>query len=90
MGNSKRPKYGGRQAGTPNKTTKEIREKIDGFINDKFEDFELSWNELSAKDKILLFEKMLSYVMPKMQTASIQLQDDERKINLPDWLNESE
>lgn len=62
---SKQIKTGGRKIGTPNKTTKQVREKINLFIDVNFDRFLKDYEQLETKDRVLLYEKMLKYILPQ-------------------------
>lgn len=63
-------KTGGRAQGTPNKVTKELRERISDFLNDNFEQFVSDFATLEADKKIAVFERLLQYSVPKMGSIS--------------------
>jgi hypothetical protein len=58
-------KTGGRNKGTPNKTTSEIRELINE-LSFKYLDDDLS--KLEPKDRLLILTKLLSYSIPRPAT----------------------
>lgn len=68
-------KTGGRRAGTPNKTTAINKQVISELIANYngsgllLEDF----MALEPRDRLMVFEKMLQYIMPKMQATAIQV-----------------
>lgn len=62
-------KKGGRTAGTPNKITATIREKLELILNECFED--LNIQELSKREKIELIGKILPFLVPKLNTISL-------------------
>ena len=57
---------GGRIAGTPNKITSSIRERIELIFNDCINDLQL--DELSNREKIELATKLLPFLIPKYAT----------------------
>lgn len=54
---------GGRVAGTKNKLTISVREKIQSILNNCIDNLDL--NELSNREKIELIGKLLPFVSPK-------------------------
>jgi len=62
-------KKGGRTAGTPNKITATIREKLELILNQCFED--LNIHELSKREKIELIGKILPFLVPKLNTITV-------------------
>ena len=77
-------KTGGRQLGTPNKTTSELRRVLKHMVDNELQNLQDNINELEPKERIELLIKLLPYVMPKVQTVSPR---DDEPIGL-DWINE--
>lgn len=69
-------KYGGRKAGTPNVTTKELRERISKIVDATFSELELM--KLTNKERIELLGKLLPYIAPKLTTITIDERKDEQ------------
>lgn len=61
----KREKTGGRIAGTPNRSTQEVRLFIQSFLERQFDNIDAIFEELSAKEKIQALTKLLPYIVPK-------------------------
>lgn len=75
------PKYGGRVKGTPNKITKDIREKL-AEITSKYYNSELFVNDIAAlepKDRVAVMEKLTNYVAPKMQSTTVDANIEAKK-----------
>ena len=68
-------KVGGRGVGTPNKTTSTVREWLSKLIDDNRNQFEDDFKQLEAKDRVLIMEKLLSYVAPKMQALDAKIEE---------------
>lgn len=77
-------KTGGRELGTPNKTTSELRRVLKHIVDDELQSLQNNINELEPKERIELLIKLLPYVMPKVQTVSAR---DGEPIGI-DWMNE--
>ena len=77
-------KTGGRELGTPNKTTSELRRALKHMVDNELQNLQDNINELEPKERIELLIKLLPYVMPKVQTVSRR---DGEPIGL-DWINE--
>lgn len=58
-------KTGGRAKGTPNKTTSAVRDWLISLINNSRSQIEKDLKSLEPKDRLLMIEKLLPYVMPK-------------------------
>ena len=76
-------KTGGREIGTPNKTTSELRKTLKHIVDDELQILQDNINELKPKERIDLLIKLLPYVMPKVQTVSAR--DGEP---LSNWMDE--
>lgn len=57
----------GRPKGTKNKITAELKDRIKSFLDNNFETVTDSFKELDAEKRILLYEKFLGYVVPKVK-----------------------
>ena len=62
---------GGRPKGTPNKITTELREWISQFINENKDQIQKDFLSLDAKDRIQMFEKLLKYALPSLQSTTL-------------------
>ncbi|MDR0371591.1 MAG: hypothetical protein LBH80_07045 [Prevotellaceae bacterium] len=72
---SKRTKTGGRKAGTPNKTTAELKGMLAGFISDKLQKFLDNFEDLAIEDQLAIIKMFLPYVIPKQSESKITLDD---------------
>ena len=63
---------GGRPKGTPNRITAELRDWISYFINDNKEKIQEDFDSLNPRDRVVLFEKLLKYALPVLQTTTLQ------------------
>ena len=77
MANTTGNKYGGREKGTPNKITKEIRKILNDLIHKELEKIEENLDALKPKQRIELLIKLMPYVLPKVEGVS--LSDSESK-----------
>lgn len=55
----------GRPKGSFNKVSKEIKEKVANFINDKINDIDGEWNKMDIRDKLKFIVELLPYVLSK-------------------------
>ena len=62
---------GGRPKGTPNKITAELRDWISNFIDSNREQIQQDWETLEPKDRVVLFEKLLKYALPTLQSTNL-------------------
>lgn len=74
-------KTGGRQAGTPNKTSAVVRGAIAKMLDEYFnsETFVSDIANLDSKDRVAAMEKFVAYVAPKLQTTTLDMTVDNKK-----------
>ncbi len=74
-------KTGGRQAGTPNKTSAVVRGAIAKMLDDYFnsDTFVSDIANLDSKDRVAAMEKFAAYVAPKLQTTTLDMTVDNKK-----------
>jgi len=73
MANTTGQKFGGRKAGTPNKTTAEIKEMINQFISGNLDDLQKNYDLLDPKDKLQFFRDLLKFVIPAKESNEINI-----------------
>jgi len=55
----------GRPPGSLNKVSKEIKEKIGSFINDKLDSIDKEWENIHTREKLKFIIELLPYVLQK-------------------------
>jgi hypothetical protein len=55
---------GGRPKGAPNKINAEMKEWISDFLTTNSKQIQLDFMELSARDRVFIFEKFMKYILP--------------------------
>ena len=88
------PKTGGRETGTPNKTTVSMKEWIQGLVNDNLGQLKTDLDALEPKDRWAVVERLMQYCTPKMQSidATVQIAEEYNQLerllkNAPDkWV----
>ena len=67
-------KTGGRQKGSPNKITTAVKDCFKKLLEDytNSETFMCDFASLEPKDRLMLVEKLASYVVPKMQSVAVE------------------
>ena len=67
-------KTGGRQKGSPNKVTSAVKECISKMLTDytNSETFLKDFAELEPKERLMIAEKLMNYVVPKMQSVEVE------------------
>lgn len=70
MANNTGIKYGGRQKGTPNKLTKELRSVLKNILYLEIEQLQEHLTNIDPKQRIELIIKIMPYVLPKVTAVS--------------------
>src|SRR5688500_12541527 len=68
-GQTNNPK--GRPKGKPNKATGDLRQWINSFIDQNRDQMQRDWKKLQPRERIFLFEKLLKYSLPTLQSTSL-------------------
>jgi hypothetical protein len=66
-------KTGGRAKGTPNKVTTDLRTWINELLDNNRGQIEKDINQLESQQRVMIFEKLLSYAVPKMQSVEAKI-----------------
>ena len=66
-------KTGGRERGTPNKVTSEVRTWLAELIDKNRKQVEKDLKELEPKDRLMILEKFMQYTTPKMQSIDAKI-----------------
>lgn len=64
----------GRPKGKPNKVTSELKSWIQELIDGNRDNFEKDLKKLEPKDRLMIIEKLMNYVVPKQQAISVEAQ----------------
>ena len=70
MANTTGNKYGGREKGTPNRMTKELRSVLKDVMHQEIEIIQDHLVQLSPKERVELLIKLMPYVLPKVENIS--------------------
>jgi hypothetical protein len=73
MANNTGKKYGGREAGTPNKLTKELRAALKNILHQEIELLPDHFDKLEPKDRLELLVKLLPFVLPKVEPENYRI-----------------
>ena len=79
-------KKGGRAKGTPNKSTSEIREAYQVFVENNIPNFEKWIERVAEKNPAKALELVTSlseYFIPKLQRTETDLTSNGKEINIP-------
>ena len=70
MANTTGNKYGGREKGTPNKLTKELRSVLKDILYQELEQIQEHLDTLNSKERVELLIKLMPYALPKVTSIS--------------------
>ena len=70
MANTTGKKFGGREKGTPNRLTKELRSALKDIVYQELEKIEEHLDELEPKERLELVLKLMPYTLPKVKNIS--------------------
>lgn len=68
-----RGKTGGRQPGSINRTTTDIKSRIANFIDEQFDSIADDMSQLEPKERVTAYLKLMEYVVPKQREQKIDL-----------------
>ena len=69
MANTTGNKYGGRQKGTPNRITKELRSLLKDVMYDEIGALQERLDALNPKERVELIIKLMPYALPKVTSV---------------------
>ena len=69
MANTTGKKYGGRQKGTPNRMTKELRSVLKDVLFEELGEIKEKLDMLEPKERLELVIKLIPYVLPKVNSV---------------------
>jgi hypothetical protein len=83
MANTTGQKHGGRTKGTPNKTTAQIRESFQVFIENNIDKLQNDFEQLEPKDRIKTIIELTKFVLPTFRAMELQttIEDKTKNIN---------
>ena len=70
MANTTGIKYGGREKGTPNRMTKELRSVLKDILYQELEQIQERLDTLKPKERVELLIKLMPYALPKVTSIS--------------------
>jgi len=77
-----------RPSGSKNKITKELKDTIKKLLEGNYDKFESELNQLSGKQYVDIYIRMLEYIIPKAKEDLTQLQDYEAPKIIIEYTNE--
>jgi len=61
----------GRPKGSVNKVTADLRNRISDFLDENWEQLQNDFDNLDPKDRLLFYERLLQYGLPKLQSTEL-------------------
>ena len=77
----------GRPKGTPNKITTTLKEWITKLIDGNRKLIEKDFKSLSSKDRLIIVERLLPYVIPKQQSITGNIQNEVKVDNMSEQMD---
>lgn len=66
-------KYGkGRPKGSPNKTTKEMKELLQAVLSNRLDQLEIDLDKMSPGTRWTILDKLTKYIMPALSKSDIE------------------
>lgn len=62
-----KPKTGGRQKGTANAVTADLRQRIQDLLNAQFDNISADLDDLEPKERVNAWIRLLEFALPKLQ-----------------------
>jgi len=75
MANTTGKKFGGREKGTPNKLTRELRSVLKDVLYEEIDRLPERLDELDTKNRLELLVKLMPFVFPRVQSVSQSLNE---------------
>ncbi len=69
----------GRPKGIPNRITADLREYIKQLLSNNLDQFAEDFEQLEPKDRLMMMEKLLSYILPKLSNVAINEEPEKSK-----------
>lgn len=80
---------GGRQKGTPNKASQDLKNWLSRVLNDNRAMFERDLTELLPEERVRVIAGLLNYIIPKQQALSVEEQISNETEALSRWFAEA-
>ena len=83
-------KTGGRKKGTPNKATSISKQVIADLLTEYHQSGKMTedFDKLEPRDRLQVAEKLIQYVMPKMQSSSVDITENSTTTTIENNLKE--
>lgn len=74
----------GRPKGVPNKTNRPLKENVSAFLEKNWSKIERDINKLDPLSRVHIYEKLLSYCLPKLKSVDSNISVTQRLEGLTD------
>jgi hypothetical protein len=75
MANNTGKKFGGRESGTPNTLTKEMRTILKGIISKELESIPETLQKIEPEKRLEIVLKLLPFVLPKVENVPMTINE---------------
>jgi dsRNA-specific ribonuclease len=82
MANNTGKKFGGREAGTPNRTTIEIKTAFQNLLDSNIDQMDEDLKALQPKERLNVLLKLADFVLPKIQSVQPEGFEGDNKITI--------
>ena len=80
-------KTGGRQKGTTNKITKDLRQLLKDFVSGELNNIDNLLPQVEPKDRLELLVKLLPYTLPRYEQVAVEDEQKSSEANIFQALN---
>lgn len=80
-------KTGGRQKGTTNKITKDLRQLLKDFVSGELNNIDNLLPQVEPKDRLELLVKLLPYTLPRYEQVAVEDEQKSSEANIYQALN---
>ena len=87
MANTTGKKYGGREKGTPNRTTAEIRDKFQILLSDNLDKLQDDLDKLDPEERLKILLQLSKFVLPTLKSTALDINPN-NKLYWLDGLND--
>ena len=68
----------GRPKGTPNRIGAELRERVIAFVENRWDQLESDFDEVTPRERLIFIEKLMAYTLPKLQAVAVDYREHDK------------
>jgi hypothetical protein len=73
----------GRPKGKPNKITSEMKDKVQMFIENNFEQIQIDFQKLEPRERVTIYERLLKYIIPtRIESEINDVRETSQAVNI--------